>query len=69
MTKLNVVIYQEGDQFVSQCLNVDVASCGDTYEEAKKNLHEAVELYFEDNDNPHYIPIGAITITEDYLGA
>ncbi|MEN6461599.1 MAG: type II toxin-antitoxin system HicB family antitoxin [Syntrophomonas sp.] len=45
MKTLKYVIYQEGKYFVSQGLNIDVASCGDTMEEAVSNLKEAVELY------------------------
>ena len=44
----NTVIWKEGDHYVSQCLEVDVSSFGDTKEEALDNLHEALQLYFED---------------------
>jgi predicted RNase H-like HicB family nuclease len=44
------VVWREDDQYVSHCLNVEVASCGDTREEAIDNLKEAVELYFEDGE-------------------
>jgi predicted RNase H-like HicB family nuclease len=47
--RLTYRIWQEDDQFVSQCLDVQVTSCGDSYEEALANLQEAVELYFEDD--------------------
>ncbi len=58
MRNMKYTIYKEGDQYVSQCLNVDVASCGKTLEEAVANLVEAVELYFEDsNDGQEFIPI------------
>ncbi len=40
-------IWREGDWFVSQCLEVDVASQGKTEEEALANLREALELHFE----------------------
>jgi len=40
-------VWQEGDWWVSQCLEVDVASQGKTEEEALANLREALELYFE----------------------
>jgi predicted RNase H-like HicB family nuclease len=40
-------VWREGDWFVSQCLEVDVASQGLTEEEALANLREALELYFE----------------------
>lgn len=47
---LKTIVWQEGDYFVSQCLNVDVASFGDTRKEALTNLREALALYFEDPD-------------------
>ena len=40
-------VWQEGDWYVSQCLEVDVASQGATEEEALTNLKEALELYFQ----------------------
>jgi predicted RNase H-like HicB family nuclease len=47
---LQVVIYREGDVFVAQCLNVDVASDGATSDAARENLREALELYFDEPD-------------------
>ena len=44
------VVWKEGKYFVAQCLNVDVSSFGETYEEAQKNLNEALELYLEDSN-------------------
>ncbi|HJX71680.1 MAG TPA: type II toxin-antitoxin system HicB family antitoxin [Bacteroidales bacterium] len=52
MKKIKYIIYKEGKFFVSQCLNVDVSSFGETVEEATNNLKEALLLYFEDNSNP-----------------
>ena len=46
---LKAAIWKEGKQYVSQCLNVDVASFGATKKEALNNLQEAVELYLEDS--------------------
>lgn len=40
-------ISQEGQWFVAQCLEVDVASQGETEQEALDNLREALELHFE----------------------
>ena len=40
-------VWREGDWYVSQCLEVDVASQGATEEEALANLKEALELHFE----------------------
>lgn len=44
---IEVVIYQEGDQWVAQALNVEVSSFGATPEEARAAIQEALELYFE----------------------
>ena len=40
-------VWQEGNWFVAQCLEVDVASQGETEEVALANLREALELHFE----------------------
>ena len=40
-------VWREGDWYVSQCLEVDIASQGETEEEALLNLKEALELHFE----------------------
>ena len=45
--QLTAIIEREGDGYVSLCPEVDVASQGDTVDEARKNLHEALELFFE----------------------
>ena len=45
--KLTAIIEREGDGFVSLCPELDIASQGDTVEEAKNNLAEAVQLFFE----------------------
>ena len=51
MTKtLKYVIQKEGRYYVSQCLNVDVSSFGNTIQEAIDNLNEALLLYFEDKE-------------------
>jgi predicted RNase H-like HicB family nuclease len=56
---LQVVIYSEGDGFVAQCLNVDVASDGATEDEARQNVREALELYFDEPDaGVDYQPVG-----------
>ena len=50
MTKrtFSASVVQEGDWYVAQCLEVDVASQGATDAEALDNLREALELYFEE---------------------
>ncbi len=48
MTKfLTVILNKEDDMYVALCLELDIASQGRTVEEAKRNLSEAVELFFE----------------------
>ncbi len=41
------LIEKEGDMYVALCPEIDVASQGHSVEEAKSNLKEAVELFFE----------------------
>ena len=45
--QLTAIIEREGDGYVSLCPELDIASQGDTIEEARSNLREAVELFFE----------------------
>jgi len=40
-------VWREGNWYVSQCLEIDIASQGETEEEALDNLKEALELHFE----------------------
>ena len=42
---LTEVIEREGDQFASYCHELDIASCGDTAQEAYENIQDAIELY------------------------
>jgi predicted RNase H-like HicB family nuclease len=44
---LTATIWQEGNQYVSRCPELGVASCGDTPDAALEALQEAVELYLE----------------------
>jgi len=48
--QLTCVIEREGDGYVSHCPELDIASQGDTIEEARRNLIEAAELFFETAD-------------------
>lgn len=48
MTKqLTAIIEKEGDGYVALCPQVDVASQGMSVDEARANLQEALELFFE----------------------
>ena len=45
--QLTALIEREGDGYVALCPEVDVASQGASVEEARRNLIEALELFFE----------------------
>ena len=48
--RLTALIEREGDGYVSLCPELDLASQGATIEEARQNLVEALELFFETAD-------------------
>ncbi len=50
MRRFTAMIYREDDGYVSLCPELDVASQGDSIEEASANLREAVELFLETAD-------------------
>ena len=41
-------IWQEGSMYTSYCHELDIATAGRTFDEARKNLVEAVEIFFEE---------------------
>ena len=45
--QLTAIVEREGNGYVSLCPELDVASQGETIEEACNNLREALELFFE----------------------
>ncbi|MCH8103242.1 MAG: type II toxin-antitoxin system HicB family antitoxin [Chloroflexi bacterium] len=47
MEQVTAVIEREGDGYVALCPELDIASQGDSIEEARQNLTEALELFFE----------------------
>lgn len=50
LQKFTALIERENDGYVSLCPELDIASQGDTVEEAKANLTEAIELFLETAD-------------------
>jgi predicted RNase H-like HicB family nuclease len=48
--QLTAIIEREENGYVSLCPELDIASQGDTIEEARSNLVEALELFFETAD-------------------
>ena len=69
VNQLTNIVWKEGKYFVAQCLNVDVSSFGKTYEEALKNLQEAVELYLEDAPKGSINKIEMLSISVTELGS
>lgn len=70
MKNIKYLVYKEGNYYISQCLNVDVSSFGETIDEAISALKEAVSLYFEnEDDNAQYQVIGETLIGEDVIHA
>ena len=45
--KLTAIIEREDDGYVALCPELDIASQGDTVADARNNLQEALELFFE----------------------
>ncbi len=54
------IIEKEEDRYTAICLELDIATEGESLEEARKNLKEAVEGYIEsvqeDNEEGEFIP-------------
>ena len=48
--QVTAIIEREDDAYVALCPELDIASQGDTVETARKNLVEALELFFESAD-------------------
>ena len=46
--RLPIMIFREGKSFVSYAPNLDLSSCGDTQEEAKRNLGDAIAILIEE---------------------
>jgi predicted RNase H-like HicB family nuclease len=48
--KLTAIVEKEGDWYTAWCPDTDIASQGQTVDEALDSLKEALELYLEDED-------------------
>jgi predicted RNase H-like HicB family nuclease len=59
-------VWREGNWYVSQCLEIDIASQGETEEEALANLKEALELHLEP---PHATRPAEVRMIEVEVGA
>ncbi|NHQ60114.1 type II toxin-antitoxin system HicB family antitoxin [Chlorobium sp. BLA1] len=47
LKQITAIISREDDGYVSLCPELDIASQGETIEDARENLQEALELFFE----------------------
>ncbi|MDX8550785.1 type II toxin-antitoxin system HicB family antitoxin [Methanospirillum sp. J.3.6.1-F.2.7.3] len=45
--QFTTLIWEEGGVYVSKCVEIEVASCGDTPKEALDNLREAIDLWLK----------------------
>ncbi len=46
--RLTEEIWKEGNMYVSYCPELDIPSCGESIEQAKKNLKEAILINIEE---------------------
>ncbi len=46
--KLTEELWKEGNMYVSYCPELDIASCGDTVDQAKQNLKEVILINLEE---------------------
>ena len=46
--RLTEEIWREGNMYVSYCPELDIASCGEDVQQAKKNLTEAILINIEE---------------------
>ncbi len=55
-------VWPEDDWFIAQAIEIDIASQGQSEQEALDNLREAIELYYEvlnDRERVHSIDVEA----------
>lgn len=59
--RLDFLITYESDAYYIRCLDFGIMSCGDTAEECKRNIKEAILIYLEDvpEDQSIYKPAPA----------
>jgi predicted RNase H-like HicB family nuclease len=46
--RLDFLVTYESDAFYIRCLDLGIMSCGETVEECKENIQEAILIYLED---------------------
>jgi predicted RNase H-like HicB family nuclease len=69
MRAIKYCVYKEPPYYVAQCLNVDVSSFGETADEAIRNLNEAVELHFQDEQVDDFREVEEVLLGESVVNA
>ncbi len=46
----DILIFKEGDNFISYCPELDLSSCGSSIEQARGMLRTAVRLFLEESE-------------------
>lgn len=60
--KLSVVFFKETGKFVAYCPPLDLSSCGNTFEQAKDRIAEAIDIFLQET-----IKMGTINdVLRDY---
>ena len=49
--RLTEEIWKEGNMYVSYCPELDISSCGESVEQAKRNLVETIHINIEETKN------------------
>jgi predicted RNase H-like HicB family nuclease len=62
--RFTAAVTHEAPWYVARCLEVEVASQGESVEKALENLKEALELYFEDMPLPEGVEPPIIATVE-----
>ena len=52
--QFSTIITKENHLYVAHCPELDIASQGESIDEAIQNLKEAIELYHEDEDTNEF---------------
>jgi predicted RNase H-like HicB family nuclease len=50
VVSFTVHIFREGDAYVAHVAELDVSSCGDTIEDARRNIRDAVRGFLETSE-------------------
>jgi len=61
---IDVVFFREGSQWVARALNVEVATSGDSLDAARAAIREALELYFEDEQDVEVLEVSDAHLEE-----